>query len=404
MWNGPDKVKRNAMISDYDKGGLKMPHIESIVKTQKIMWAKRFLSFNFHPWKEFLNIGLNKIGINNIMNRVLPEKIIKSSDMSTFNKDILISWSSFQISPVLLSEIGNQYLWHNTNITKPNGATLYSPRLSKIGVNQVMDIIENRKIFSINDINSKNFTILEKFELASVVKCLPKQWKENTYTQDTFNFLSFNCQLKRDIEIKMKSKGVYKKIIKKITIPPSSENFFKSNFDIANESFEQIYCIPFNATIYTKLRSFQFKINHNILYTNEKLHKVKLSDTPLCTFCNNEIETLVHLFVECNKVTNVWKEVIDKLLQPFGVTNLTKSEIILGVETTPEQNEIINHIILEVKYYIYVCKLEKCDPLFNRIKNRLKITERIENEIAFKAKKLPRHAYKWHHIKHYLLN
>ena len=74
-----------------------------------------------------------------------------------------------------------------------------------------MDIIENRKIFSINDINAKTFSILEKFDLVSVVKCLPKQWKENTYTQDTFNFLSFNCQLKRDIEIKMKSKGVYKK-------------------------------------------------------------------------------------------------------------------------------------------------------------------------------------------------
>ena len=112
----------------------------------------------------------------------------------------------------------------------------------------------------------------------------------------------------------------------------------------------------------------------------------------------------MHLFVECNKVTNVWKEVIDKLLQPFGVTNLTKSEIILGVETTPEQNEIINHIILEVKYYIYVCKLEKCNPLFNRIKNRLQITERIENEIALKAKKLPKHAYKWHHLTNYLLN
>ena len=210
--------------------------------------------------------------------------------------------------------------------------------------------------------------------------------------------------IKKGHRNKNEIKRCVQKIIKEITIPPSSENFFKSNFDIANENFEQIYCIPFNATIYTKLRAFQFKINHNILYTNEKLHNVKLSDTPLCTFCNNEIETLVHLFVECNKVTNVWQEVIDKLLQPFGVTNLTKSEIILGVETTPEQNEIINHIILEVKYYIYVCKLEKCNPLFNRIKNRLKITERIENEIAFKAKKLPRHAYKWHHLKNYLLN
>ena len=50
-------------------------------------------------------------------------------------------------------------------------------------------------------------------------------------------FLSFNCQLKRDIETKMKSKDVYKNIIKKITTPPSSEIFFKSDFDIENENF-----------------------------------------------------------------------------------------------------------------------------------------------------------------------
>ena len=88
-------------------------------------------------------------------------------------------------------------------------------------------------------------------------------------------------------------------------------------------------------------------------------------------------------------MTNVWQEVIDELLQPFArdVINLTTSEISLGVETTPEQNEIINHIILEVKYYIYVRNLEKSIPLFNRIKNRLKITKRVEYEIAFKAKK-----------------
>ena len=162
----------------------------------------------------------------------------------------------------------------------------------------------------------------------------------------------------------MKSKTVYKNIIQKITVSPTSENFFKENFNVTNDDFEQIYSIPFNTTIYTKLRAFQFKINHNILYTNEKLHKIKLSDSPLCTFCNNETETLEHLFADCNEVASVWQEVIEYLLQPFGMTNLTKSEIILGI-TTSEQQNIINHIILETKYYIYVCKLEKCLPLFN---------------------------------------
>ena len=140
------------------------------------------------------------------------------------------------------------------------------------------------------------------------------------------------------------------------------------------------------------------------MYTNEKLYKVKISDTSLCTFCKNETETLAHLFADCNKVTKIWKEVTEKLLQPFGVKSLSKKEIILGFDTTANQNEIINHIILEVKYYIYVCKLEKRNPSFDKIKNRLKITESIEKQIAYKTKKVPRHIHKWHHLKEYLLN
>ena len=160
------------------------------------------------------------------------------------------------------------------------------------------------------------------------IKCIPKQWKEHTYNQEQIDFLSFNVGRKSEIEKEMNSRAVYKQIIQKIIVSPaSSENFFKQQLDIESEYFEQIYCIPFNATIYTKLRSFQFKINHNILYTNEKLYKVKISDTSLCTFCKNEIETLAHLFAECNKVTKIWKEVTEKLLQPFGVKSLSKKKL-----------------------------------------------------------------------------
>lgn len=66
----------------------------------------------------------------------------------------------------------------------------------------------------------------------------------------------------------------------------------------------------------------------------------------MCTFCNNEIETIVHLFIECNRVENILQEVIETLLQQFGVSNLTKNEIVHGVEITAEQNEIISHITI----------------------------------------------------------
>ena len=112
-------------------------------------------------------------------------------------------------------EIGNQHLWHNTNIATPNGTTLYSHRLSKLGINQVMDLIENQKIISMNDIDSKNLNFLERLELSGVVKCIPKQWKEYIYNQELIDFLSFNVRRKSELEKETNSRAVYKQIIQK---------------------------------------------------------------------------------------------------------------------------------------------------------------------------------------------
>ena len=72
--------------------------------------------------------------------------------------------------------------------------------------------------------------------------------------------------------MKMKSKTGYKNIIQELVVSPTSEKFFENKFNIINDNFGQIYSIPFNTTIYSKLRAFQLKINHNILYKNKKLH------------------------------------------------------------------------------------------------------------------------------------
>ena len=43
IWKGKDKVKRTSLISDTNDGGLKAPHLESIINTQRIMVCKRFV-------------------------------------------------------------------------------------------------------------------------------------------------------------------------------------------------------------------------------------------------------------------------------------------------------------------------------------------------------------------------
>ena len=54
-----------------------------------------------------------------------------------------------------------------------------------------------------------------------------------------------------------------------------------------------------------KLSMFQFKINHLILYTRDKLVKAKATDSDSCHVCKLK-QTVEHQFVECQHVHSFW--------------------------------------------------------------------------------------------------
>jgi len=47
IWNGKGKVKRCVLISDIDKGGLKMLDIESMISARRVICLKKFLEIDF---------------------------------------------------------------------------------------------------------------------------------------------------------------------------------------------------------------------------------------------------------------------------------------------------------------------------------------------------------------------
>ena len=52
-WEGKDKVKRCALISDIEDGGLKAPHFDSIIETQRILCCKKLASNQPSNWKKY---------------------------------------------------------------------------------------------------------------------------------------------------------------------------------------------------------------------------------------------------------------------------------------------------------------------------------------------------------------
>ena len=53
IWNGKDKVKRNVMISEVEKGGLNMLDIDYMVRTRRVICIKKHLEDYKSPWKAF---------------------------------------------------------------------------------------------------------------------------------------------------------------------------------------------------------------------------------------------------------------------------------------------------------------------------------------------------------------
>ena len=67
VWNGKDKIKRLALISDDENRDLQMPHIEAMLDTQRIQCLKKYVDKYSSPWKHFLPHMLRNQGVKFIL-------------------------------------------------------------------------------------------------------------------------------------------------------------------------------------------------------------------------------------------------------------------------------------------------------------------------------------------------
>ena len=62
------------------------------------------------------------------------------------------------------------------------------------------------------------------------------------------------------------------------------------------EDLRLVFTLPHKIVYEPYVKAFQYKILNSILYTNKKLFKIGYSEHDRCTFCDNGLETLDHLF------------------------------------------------------------------------------------------------------------
>ena len=117
---------------------------------------------------------------------------------------------------------------------------------------------------------------------------------------------------------------------------------------------EKCFSLSFRTTLESKLREFQFKILNRIVFTNEKLFRFGLAESPSCAFCQTEVESVEHLLFSCRVSSSFWKHVLSWLRDNnVSVDNLKEEDVIFGKFDIAEDFLLFNHIFLLRKIYIY---------------------------------------------------
>ena len=91
---------------------------------------------------------------------------------------------------------------------------------------------------------------------------------------------------------------------------PTSEEKIEQELGATDLIWSKIYMLGRRITLDSYSRQFHFKITHNVLFSNKALYRMNIVESSLCSYCNIEDETTVHLFSNCLVIKGLWGEVL----------------------------------------------------------------------------------------------
>ncbi|XP_063408202.1 uncharacterized protein LOC134691566 [Mytilus trossulus] len=283
VWDGKgDKIKRNILISNYEDGGVKMPHIESFIKSLKLSWVKKVLDpTNYSSWKVLLADHLEMNGGENMWHLSKSALNEIKKEFNPFWQNVISSYASL-CEPLTTapSDILSQPLFLNENIMI-DGKTAFYKRWIQNNVFFINDLIQENGEFYNYDGFIRNYNIKTTFlEFYGLILALPKEWKNIIHSQVFIKLNIVSHKIVTAIKTVDKvSKHLYKFFLEKIKETPSriQEKWkIKLGIDIVAEEWNYFFSLPLLITEDPTLRAFQYRLLHRILGTNILLMKYEI--------------------------------------------------------------------------------------------------------------------------------
>ena len=374
-----ERVKRSVLCNAKVNGGLAMIDLKKFQESFLLRWAGRLIDASDEDWKYILSIkSLLKVGGKSAFMSSLSGKKFKGLIFiyNSFWRDVLQVWLDNRHqhdddnAVVMESPICN-----NTNITYKN-SVLFFPQLLKQNIIYIKDVTFGNKM-----IDLEHFQRLYRLpDSVLIYNCIYNALfphfnslfnERNSCPDNNITNLTKFCDIDSGT---IGRKGFYSLLSHPVT--PNSELYWARK--IGNDFPKEVWLIPFNCTIESRLHVLQWKILVNIFPTAIILSKMKIKPSENCESCDAR-ETIDHFFFFCSKRKKIWNLVESNILYLLSKRlKLTWQDAILGVlpsdRYSKQELKTINIIILLAKLSIskseYGSKQDPCIILENELSVR----------------------------------
>jgi hypothetical protein len=277
---------------------------------------------------------------------------------------------NFKLSPTNITQVQDQSLWLNKNITINNKIIIWKNWQNK-GINTISNLLNHEnKFLSYTDISQKYNINCTHLDICQIQSSIPKIWKQILKQNLTSPNINNSGTLKIEINDKYKDiqntrcKDFYWHLINiKKHVPTAIIKWSKVFASLNNPEetvWRNIFKMPFKTIRDTKIQTIQYRINHRIIPCNEWLYNIKIKNNNICNFCN-QTDNIQHFFIHCPKNKLFWKT-WSKWWNDISKTNIsncnnTEECILFGFDGKDDLIQALNYSVLIAKEYMYLQKL-----------------------------------------------
>ena len=394
IWGGnKPKIKYTNLLLPIEKGGINLCDLGIRRDSFRIKLVAKLLSGKLDTKLHFSMLYF----LNHYANMQLGLSIFQICcvrkclvGIHPFYCELLVSWGRLTCGrfsmPLTRSDILFLPIFHNPLICNESGESLFIADFIDGGIVRISDlmyeVIPNQlpaeAVYEAITLNNPDNTLsVDEVEdyIAIIINALPESWITEIYSSDkvvssqTDNYPSIHFYSGQDTidATSLTCRKVSQLFRSQLDSRPKGEDYWTNRFPSLtfNNRWANIFRMPKNFHD----ADIDFKIMHNILFTNEKLYKFRMIDSPMCSFCDCEIESIVHLFIDCGAVKTLLDNLITKLNRIANIndTNQWKLAILFGLGWNKKRKDgaVIDFVINVYKCVVWNSRISKITNDYN---------------------------------------